>query len=167
MVEPKLALLEMQIKSGLGQTSKLCKAHFSDAPKVFDTVNMRYFISEFIVSMLDSIMLFITQVYQTVIAFPAIGVDRAFKVHLLNRLLILFEGNPVYALASYNAGDHKAKEWIDIRGNMGVVEFIESIPYNETRNYVKKNLRNYSIYLSLYKGEDVSSLKDLLTRAHN
>ena len=112
-------------------------------------------------------MLFITQVYQTVIAFPAIGVDRAFKVHLLNRLLILFEGNPVYALASYNAGDHKAKEWIDIRGNMGVVEFIQSIPYNETRNYVKKNLRNYSIYLSLYKGEDVSSLKDLLTRAHN
>ncbi len=79
MVEPKLALLEMQIKSGLGQTSKLCKAHFSDAPKVFDTVNMRYFISEFIVSMLDSIMLFITQVYQTVIAFPAIGVDRALK----------------------------------------------------------------------------------------
>ncbi len=50
---------------------------------------------------------------------------------------------------------------------MGVVEFIESIPYNETRNYVKKNLRNYFIYLSLYKGEDVSSLKDLLTRAHN
>ena len=44
MVEPKLALLEMQIKSGLGQTSKHCKAHFSDAPKVFDTVNMRYFI---------------------------------------------------------------------------------------------------------------------------
>ncbi len=149
MVESKLALLEIQIKSGLGQTSKLCKAHFSDTPKVFDTVNMRYFISEFIVSMLDSIMLFITQVYQTVIAFPAIGVDRAFKVHLLNRLLILFEGNPVYALASYNAGDHKAKEWIDIRGNMGVVEFIESIPYNETRNYVKKILET-TLYTSLY-----------------
>ena len=43
---------------------------------------MRYFISEFIVSMLDSIMLFITQVYQTVIAFPAIGVDRALKATL-------------------------------------------------------------------------------------
>jgi len=52
MVEPKLALLEMQIKSRLGQTSKLCKAHFSDAPKVFDTVNMRYFISEFIEELL-------------------------------------------------------------------------------------------------------------------
>ncbi len=79
MVEPKLALLEMQIKSGLGQTSKLCKAHFSDAPKVFDTINMRCFISELIVSMLDSIMLFITQIDQTVIAFPAIGVDRSLK----------------------------------------------------------------------------------------
>jgi hypothetical protein len=88
MFEPKLALLEMQIKSGLGQTSKLCKAHFSDAPKVFDTVNMRYFISEFIVSMLDSIMLFITQVYQTVIAFPAIGVDRALKPPCLGSPLI-------------------------------------------------------------------------------
>jgi len=43
---------------------------------------MRCFVSELIVSMLDSIMFFITQVYQTVIAFPAIGVDRALKVHL-------------------------------------------------------------------------------------
>jgi hypothetical protein len=43
---------------------------------------MIYFISEFIVSMLDSIMLFITQIYQTVIAFPAIGVDRALKSRL-------------------------------------------------------------------------------------
>jgi soluble lytic murein transglycosylase len=51
-------------------------------------------------------------------------------------------------LASYNAGDHKAKEWIDIRGNMGVVEFIESIPYNETRNYVKKILET-TLYTSL------------------
>ncbi|MBV51348.1 MAG: hypothetical protein CMH77_02405 [Nitrospinae bacterium] len=52
-------------------------------------------------------------------------------------------------MASYNAGDHKAKEWIDIRGNMGVVEFIESIPYNETRNYVKKILET-TLYTSLY-----------------
>ena len=82
MVESKLTFFEMQIKSGFRQTSELCEAHFSYAPKVFDTINKRCFVSELIVSMLDSIMFFITQVYQTVIAFPAIGVDRALKVHL-------------------------------------------------------------------------------------
>ena len=82
MVKPKLALLEMQIKSGFGQTPELCEAHFSDAPKVFDSVNVRCFISELIVPMLDPIMFFITQVYQTVIACPPIGVDCALEVHL-------------------------------------------------------------------------------------
>jgi hypothetical protein len=39
MLEPKLALLETQIKSGFGQTSELCEAHFSDTKKVCYPVN--------------------------------------------------------------------------------------------------------------------------------
>jgi len=55
MVEPKLTFFKMQIKSGFGQTSELCEAHFNNAPKVFDPVYVRFFISKLIVSMLDSI----------------------------------------------------------------------------------------------------------------
>lgn len=88
-------------------------------------------------------------------------------VNYLNRLLNLFDGNAIHALAAYNAGDHKVREWLETRRNMGVVEFVESIPYNETRNYVKKIIRNYSIYLALYKRENVLNLNDLLTNIQN
>ena len=55
---------------------------WSDAPEVFDAVNMGLTICKFVVAMLNPMMLFITQVNQAVIAFPPIGVDRAFKIHL-------------------------------------------------------------------------------------
>ncbi|KMP10930.1 hypothetical protein UR09_03870 [Candidatus Nitromaritima sp. SCGC AAA799-A02] len=88
-------------------------------------------------------------------------------VNYLSRLLMTFNGNAVHALAAYNAGEHKVKEWIGIRGNLGAVEFIESIPYNETRNYVKKIIRNYAIYNTLYKKESIDGLKELLVKISN
>ena len=59
-------------------------------------------------------------------------------------------GNPVYAIASYNAGPNTVKQWISnsSQGDMDV--FIESIPYDETKNYVKKVLANYWTYHKLY-----------------
>ena len=81
MVEPKLTLFKMQIKSCFRQSSKLCQAHFSNAPEVFDTVDVRLFISKFIGTMLNSVMLFIPQVHKAIVASPTIGVDRAFKVY--------------------------------------------------------------------------------------
>ena len=82
MIEPKLTFFEMQIKSGFGKSPELCQTHFGNAPEVFNTVDVRLFIGEFIFAMLHPVVFFITQIHEAIIAFPPIGVDRALKVHL-------------------------------------------------------------------------------------
>lgn len=84
-------------------------------------------------------------------------------VKYLNHLLEMFGDNPVYALAAYNAGPNKVKQWKEIRSSLLDVEFIESIPYNETRNYVKKVLRNYVIYKNLYEKRNFTSWEQILS----
>ncbi len=81
----------------------------------------------------------------------------------LSHLLEQFDQNIIFALAAYNAGPHRVKSWIEIRKDLKPLEFMESIPYFETRAYVKKVLRNYAIYLALYQGKAPSFLKDILT----
>ncbi len=88
-------------------------------------------------------------------------------VDYLNDLWTRFDQNIVYTLAGYNAGPNKVKQWVRIRGDLNPVEFMESIPYNETRNYVQKILRNHVIYLALYGGGEVNQkvkqIKEILT----
>lgn len=83
----------------------------------------------------------------------------------LNGLLADFQGNLVHALASYNAGPRKVRSWLRIRSRLSPLEFMESIPYNETRGYVKQILRNYAVYQSLYHHGSARPIKDLLTKA--
>ena len=77
-------------------------------------------------------------------------------IEYLNRLMVSFNQNMVYALAAYNAGPAKVRQWVALRSNMHPLEFIESIPFTETRNYVKKILRNYAIYLTLYDDQKIN-----------
>ena len=51
-----------------------------------------------------------------------------------------------YAVAAYNAGDEKVKKWIQKGNYKSVDEFIEDIPYSETRNYVKRVMTTFSEY---------------------
>ncbi|CCQ91587.1 hypothetical protein NITGR_730045 [Nitrospina gracilis 3/211] len=83
-------------------------------------------------------------------------------VKYLNHLLEMFGDNPVYALAAYNAGPNRVKKWREIRSSLGDIEFIESIPFNETRNYVKKVLRNFVIYKNLYEKKNFTSWEQIL-----
>jgi TolA-binding protein len=54
-----------------------------------------------------------------------------------------FGGNVVYALAGYNAGPHRVGKWKkEAKSDWGMQEFIEAIPYKETRDYVMSILRN-------------------------
>jgi soluble lytic murein transglycosylase len=53
--------------------------------------------------------------------------------------------------ASYNAGPHRVQGWIKEFGQLDMDEFIEHIPYMETRNYVKKVIRNFFVYQTLYE----------------
>ena len=70
----------------------------------------------------------------------------------LQRLMEKFSGNVPLAAASYNAGPHRVQAWLQNFGSLDMDEFVEHIPFVETRNYVKKVVRNYQIYNLLYDG---------------
>ncbi len=54
------------------------------------------------------------------------------------------------ALAAYNAGPNRAKEWITWGDFKEPAEFVETIPFTETRGYVQSVLRNRDMYQRLY-----------------
>jgi soluble lytic murein transglycosylase len=60
-------------------------------------------------------------------------------------LLKEFRSLPV-AIAAYNAGEEKVREWLSQGNYRSFDEFIEDIPYDETRNYVRKVLMTYDAY---------------------
>ena len=84
-------------------------------------------------------------------------------VKYLDQLLKKFGDNIIYALAAYNAGPKKVRSWTAQRSGLSPLEFIESIPFIETRNYVKKILRNYVIYKSLYENKSFTRFEDVLS----
>ncbi|MFP6581194.1 MAG: transglycosylase SLT domain-containing protein [Candidatus Hydrogenedentota bacterium] len=69
----------------------------------------------------------------------------------LRQMLDRSDGNVAYALASYNAGPGNFDKWRRRKPNLSVPEFIEEIPFTETRNYVKRILAHYATYKSIYK----------------
>ena len=58
--------------------------------------------------------------------------------------------NDLLAVASYNGGPNAVKNWTNKSNYNNLDEFIENIPYEETKNYVKKVYRTYWIYLNMY-----------------
>jgi soluble lytic murein transglycosylase len=68
----------------------------------------------------------------------------------LRDLITQFEGALEAALAGYNAGPSRARRWKSGGRVSGPEEFIESIPFRETREYVAAVLRNAEIYRRLY-----------------
>lgn len=55
-----------------------------------------------------------------------------------------------YALAAYNAGDYRVRDWQAGAKYRDVQEFVESIPFTETREYVQAIMRNANVYRQLY-----------------
>ena len=62
----------------------------------------------------------------------------------------LLNGNDLLAVASYNGGPNAVKSWMRGLNYKNLDEFIENIPYEETKNYVKKVYRTYWIYMNMY-----------------
>ncbi len=76
---------------------------------------------------------------------PEINV--AIGTKYLKQLINRFDGNLIFALASYNAGENRIDRWRkDIFRNDDPLSTIESIPFEETRNYVKFIYRNNFFY---------------------
>ena len=71
--------------------------------------------------------------------------------HYFAGLMQRYQGNVVMALTGYNAGPARAARWREQWPGVSTDEFIERIPLDETRNYVKLILRNLTIYERLYK----------------
>ena len=61
-----------------------------------------------------------------------------------------FGGSFEHALAAYNAGSDRVEEWMGQGKYRDTTEFVESIPFTETRDYVQAILRNASVYKQLY-----------------
>jgi soluble lytic murein transglycosylase len=71
----------------------------------------------------------------------------------LQRLLAQFDNAVPYAVAAYNAGPRHVHEWIATNGdaaasgrNDDMLDWIEQIPFAETRNYVQRVLENRAVY---------------------
>lgn len=65
--------------------------------------------------------------------------------HYLSMLIREFRQIP-FALAAYNAGENALKKWMAKYNDDDLIEFIENIPYKETRFYVKRVLKSYWRY---------------------
>lgn len=89
--------------------------------------------------------------------------------HYLQRLLKKFDQVFPLVAASYNAGPHRVKSWLNNFGYLETDEFIEHIPFLETRNYVKKVMANANIYSHLYNQSQNSFpyLADILPFKYN
>jgi soluble lytic murein transglycosylase len=64
-----------------------------------------------------------------------------------------YQENSMLAIASYNAGPNAVGEWVAKNKIQDADEFVEAIPYDETRGYVRSVLGNYWNYLRLYNPE--------------
>jgi soluble lytic murein transglycosylase len=67
----------------------------------------------------------------------------------LRQMLERFGGVQEYALAAYNAGDSRVADWEAAGPYAGMDEFVESIPFTQTREYVQAILRNEEIYRAI------------------
>ncbi|MBQ47750.1 MAG: hypothetical protein CMP10_09855, partial [Zetaproteobacteria bacterium] len=67
----------------------------------------------------------------------------------LKELNILYEGSLPAMFGAYNAGEFAMSIWRSRRWHKDTLLAVEMIPFGETREYIKKVWRNYSVYLNL------------------
>ena len=100
--------------------------------------------------------------------------DPSFNVRLgklyLEQLIDRFNGSYIMAVAAYNAGPSRVRDWVILYGDprlpeTDAIDWVENIPFNETRNYVQRVMENLQIYRSrLSEGGALIALEDDLNR---
>jgi len=90
---------------------------------------------------------------------PAVNIPVG--VRYFQTLMTLYDGNPAFSLAAYNAGPHRVLKWRREAGiRWSMLDWIEAIPFKETREYVTSILRNRYWY-QVRKGVPVTKITDL------
>jgi soluble lytic murein transglycosylase len=85
----------------------------------------------------------------------------------LGAVLKKFKGQITLAAAGYNGGPHNVALWLDQRGKgSDLDEFIEEIPFSESRRYAKKIIRLVALYERVYCGKDDRTLPTRLITSH-
>ncbi len=105
-------------------------------------------------------------------SFKGLTQDAAYNVTLgtayLDEQLERFGGSYIMAIAAYNAGPARVDEWVgrfgDPRGKSleHVIDWVEKIPYTETRNYVQRVMESYQVYKARIIGPRLELAKDLV-----
>ena len=95
------------------------------------------------------------------------GYNATLGAHYLGEQIDAFGGSYIMTFIAYNAGPRRVPEWIerygDPRGKSidAVVDWIERIPFPETRNYVQRVMENYQVYKARL-GQPASIERDLI-----
>ena len=92
-------------------------------------------------------------------------IGHAFLAELLKK----FDNSYVLTLAAYNAGPNRVRRWIKLNGDprdasVDAIDWIELIPFSETRNYVQRVLENLHIYRELIDDAQVAFNPEALLR---
>jgi soluble lytic murein transglycosylase len=83
------------------------------------------------------------------------GVSIKLGTEYLRQQLVNWDGDFFRTLAAYNAGPGRVHQWLQWRSDYREpAEFVESIPFTETREYIQAVLRNADIYRELYSGKN-------------
>ena len=82
------------------------------------------------------------------LTIPRINIEMG--IFYFKQVLDQFNGDVELALASYNAGPHRAADWKVRFYGLEKDEFIEEVPFRETRNYIRRILRSYGAYKAIY-----------------
>jgi soluble lytic murein transglycosylase len=80
---------------------------------------------------------------------PSLNIN--YGVRHFKDMLVQYNGDIISTIASYNAGGTAVNRWKKEFAGMTPAEFIEQIPYGETREYVKNVLASSAIYSRLYR----------------
>jgi soluble lytic murein transglycosylase len=81
-----------------------------------------------------------------------------------------YRGNYILAFAAYNSGRGRVREWIERFGDprdpkVDPVDWVERIPFMETRNYVQRVMENLQVYRTLFGGNTPLTIETDLRRS--
>jgi soluble lytic murein transglycosylase len=71
----------------------------------------------------------------------------------IGHMLAKFKSQIPIGAGSFNSGPRPVMKWLDQNGDREIDEFVELVPYTQTREYMKKVTENYARYRYLYAGE--------------